>query len=79
MDVIRRVLRSRKKQLLSLDNVIGVGLGYKSVRDEVTERKSIVVIVEKKVPSDELRRRHVVPPFWTAWILTLLKQEISAF
>ncbi|HHX95688.1 MAG TPA: hypothetical protein GX691_07720 [Clostridia bacterium] len=63
MDVIRRVLRSRKKQLLSLDNVIGVGLGYKSVRDEVTERKSIVVIVEKKVPSDELRRRHVVPPF----------------
>ncbi len=63
MDVIRSVLRSRKKQLLSLDNVIGVGLGYKSVRGEVTERKSIVVIVEKKSPSDKLKRRHVVPPF----------------
>ena len=56
MDFMRDVLRSRKKQLLSLDNVIGVGLGHKMARGQFTENKAIVVIVEKKVPSDELMR-----------------------
>lgn len=59
---LRRVLRSHKMRLLSLDNVLGVGIGHKNVRGENTGKKAIVVIVEKKLPVDDLRRGHVVPP-----------------
>ena len=61
MEALRRVLNSRKRQLLSLDNVVGVGAGHKSVRGESTGKKAIVVFVEKKLPVDALRRGHLVP------------------
>lgn len=61
MEALRKVLQSRKQQLLSLDNVIGVGAGDKFVRGENTGRKAIVVIVEKKLPKEEIKRGHVVP------------------
>lgn len=61
MEALRRVLRARRKQLLSLDNVIGVGAGHKSVRGESTGKNAIVVIVKKKLPAEKVKQGHLVP------------------
>lgn len=61
MDRHFRVLSKSKERLMKLPNVIGVGVGLKKVGEETTDRLSLVVFVEKKVPSRELRKEHVVP------------------
>ena len=62
MPALRRILRSHKKHLMALDNVVGVGIGHKMVRNQSTGKKSITVFVKEKIPSEELRRGHRVPP-----------------
>jgi hypothetical protein len=62
LEQLRKVLRSRKKELLALDNVIGIGAGHKLVRGRSTGRKAIIMIVERKLPPQEVRSGHLVPP-----------------
>ncbi len=49
------------KELGRLDNVVGVGRGYKMVRGESTGREATVVLVRKKYPRNDLDRAAIVP------------------
>lgn len=49
------------RELAGLDNVVGVGRGYKLVRGEVTGQPATVVLVRKKYPRGDLRRAAIVP------------------
>lgn len=62
MDRYLDALEKVKQRLLRLDNVVGVGVGYKEVGLSRTRQPSMVVFVEKKVPKNELRSGHLVPP-----------------
>lgn len=55
------LLEKYKRVLLRKPNVIGVGLGYKEKRGYRTEEPAIVVLVEKKLPSQQLSRRELIP------------------
>lgn len=59
--VLRRILRSQKRYLMSLEHVVGVGIGNKIVRGQDTGKKSIVVFVDKKVPPEDLKRGQEIP------------------
>ncbi|MFA5383740.1 MAG: hypothetical protein WC364_03580 [Eubacteriales bacterium] len=49
------------KDLLNKDNVIGVGVGYKQIRQEETNQLSLIIFVEKKIPSDRLSKGSIIP------------------
>lgn len=61
MDVFTKVLKRNSVQLLDLPNVVGVGKGWKMTRGESTQDLSVVVLVSKKVPRQELTRSELVP------------------
>jgi len=62
VDRYYRALDKVRPLVLALPNVIGVGMGYKRVGDVATGEPSIVVFVEKKIPSPGLARGCNVPP-----------------
>src|SRR5690606_38440508 len=61
MHSIVRALRSCGPKLMSYPNVVGVGYGHKHVRGKNTGKDSLVVLVEKKVPVEELSSNQVIP------------------
>lgn len=63
MDKIHVTLQKNKKKLLSMKNVIGVGIGYKQSMAVTTgaPKMGVVVLVKHKLPETELEARHVVP------------------
>jgi hypothetical protein len=61
MDRFRNILRKHEKRLLNLDNVVGVGLGYKYVAGSMTNRPAVMVFVKKKLPEGQLHRGHCIP------------------
>lgn len=61
MDRIAGLLRRYEKRLLSLDNVVGIGMGYKIVRDKTTNKPAVMVLVKKKYPEEQLKSKHIVP------------------
>jgi hypothetical protein len=61
MDVLNKILKRNSVQLLDLPNVVGVGKGWKMTRGEATQDLSLVVLVTKKVPSEDLTRSEMVP------------------
>lgn len=61
MDILNKVLKRNSVQLLDLPNVVGVGKGWKMTRGESTKDLSIVVLVSKKVPRQDLTRSELVP------------------
>ncbi len=52
---------AREREILSLPNVLGVGLGYKEVKGKETEEVCVSVYVEEKVPRDQLSKNQLVP------------------
>lgn len=54
-------MRRARCHLLRLDNVVGVGVGYKEVGGECTGHLGVTVLVRRKVSGRELPRRHQVP------------------
>ncbi|MBC7339630.1 MAG: hypothetical protein H5U04_07195 [Firmicutes bacterium] len=54
-------LRRARRYLLALDNVVGVGVGYKEVGGEPTAHLGVTVLVRKKVEPHRLPRSHHVP------------------
>lgn len=52
---------AREKEILTLPNVVGVGLGYKEVKGKETKEVCVSVYVEKKVPRDQLSKNQLVP------------------
>ncbi len=61
MDRYFRALKKTRGKLLGLQNVVGVGIGYKHIGEESTGEPAFVVYVEKKLPPADLTRSHVVP------------------
>ena len=61
MENIKRIIEKYKEKIFKLDNVIGVGCGYKEVEDRLTDKESIVVLVEEKLSEEELEQEHIVP------------------
>lgn len=61
MDRVRRVVQEKKDLFLKLPNVVGVGAGFKTVRGKETDRPSVVVLVERKLPKDALAPQALIP------------------
>ncbi|MHB1420682.1 MAG: chymotrypsin family serine protease [Bacillota bacterium] len=61
MKEFKRVLEANKQYILSLQNVVGVGIGYKEVRGRKTNVLAIKVLVSQKIPLLRLDRRQMVP------------------
>lgn len=62
--VERRVERAKEEcesDLLAITNVVGVGIGYKTVRNVSTRKLCIKVYVEKKIPESKLLKGQVIP------------------
>jgi hypothetical protein len=50
-----------EKKLVTLANVVGVGVGFKFTKGQKTEILSVVANVSEKKPLSELAERDVVP------------------
>ena len=63
MKRIKDALLKHKLKLLGLENVIGVGIGPKMVREVSTgsSKHSVVILVRRKLPEDKLHVSQVVP------------------
>lgn len=61
MDKYFKTLDRARWKLLSMKNVVGVGVGHKHVGMNRTEQPAIIVFVSKKEPSESLSREHQVP------------------
>ncbi|MGM0501928.1 MAG: hypothetical protein ACQERJ_05330 [Bacillota bacterium] len=61
MKKIKEVIERYKDKIFELENVVGVGCGYKQVGNRFTDKESIVVLVEEKLSEDELSTEHIVP------------------
>lgn len=57
----REVKQRVEAQLLSLANVVGVGVGLRQKSGEFTDEVALIVMVKKKVNEDELTPEDVVP------------------
>lgn len=67
MDLIEQIARAREvratyvAELLSKQNVVACGVGYKISRGQVTDRPSVIVSVTHKLPVAQLAAEDVVP------------------
>ncbi len=61
MHRLMTVLRSRKHELLGLDNVVGVGIGNKEVQGSLTGESSVTVLVKKKLPRSDVPVSQSIP------------------
>ncbi|HXL03690.1 MAG TPA: hypothetical protein PLH34_02680 [Bacillota bacterium] len=61
MDETFGVLKDVTWQIMSMENVVGVGRGYKTTAGVRTSRECIVVMVKKKLPIPHLKAEDLVP------------------
>jgi hypothetical protein len=55
------VRTANEERLMRFPNVVGTGIGLKTVGGVLTSTVCITVFVEKKVPVGELKRKYVIP------------------
>lgn len=58
---VLKVKEKYEKKLLCLNNVVGVGIGYKIMKGISKKRLCIKVYVEKKLPRAELSKDELIP------------------
>jgi hypothetical protein len=58
---VLRVKEKHEKRLLVLANVVGVGIGYKTVHQATATKLCIKVYVEKKIPFGKLAKGQAIP------------------
>ncbi|NLU10304.1 MAG: hypothetical protein GXW90_05075 [Tepidanaerobacter acetatoxydans] len=61
MQQLQRILRQHEKKILSLENVVGLGLGYKTIRGRTTNKPAIIVLVKEKIPDEKLSKNNIIP------------------
>lgn len=54
-------LKRKVKSLYRKQNIVGMGVGYKETSGQSTDQSSLMVLVSKKYPLDQLSRRDRVP------------------
>lgn len=58
---ITRAQEAHSEHLLSLPNVVGTAVGQKLVRNQPTGELALVVLVRRKVPSEQLQPEERIP------------------
>ena len=58
-----KTLEKESGKLLALPNVVGVGIGYKTVARQRTKEVAVIVFVEKKTLSRDLEEEYIIPKF----------------
>ena len=62
--ILGNVVRAKRRNahyLLSRSNVVACGVGYKETDGAITYELAVIVLVERKVPADELAPQDIVP------------------
>ena len=58
---VKAVKRTHEQILLAKPNVVGVGIGYCVERGRQTDTVSIVVMVNQKLPANQLKPDELIP------------------
>lgn len=61
LDQARQAKSAHKANILAKPNVVGMGVGYRVTRGQVSDELSIVVLVRRKIPSQGLSEQALVP------------------
>ncbi|MDD4568612.1 MAG: hypothetical protein PHE70_00580 [Tepidanaerobacteraceae bacterium] len=61
MERIQRILRQHEKKILGLENVVGLGFGYKIIQGRTTNKPAVMVLVKEKLPEEKLVSRNLIP------------------
>lgn len=61
MERYYRSFKQARHKLLHLQNVVGMGIGYKEIGAENTGEPSFIIYVEKKLPAGNLMRGQAIP------------------
>lgn len=61
IEEILKMLERYKSRLLAKRNVVGVGRGFKVTKGVQTDEECIVVMVEEKMPKEQLKKKDIVP------------------
>jgi hypothetical protein len=57
----REVKRRVEAQLMSIANVVGIGVGLRQIGEEYSDEVAIIVMVRKKLDEAELKPEDIVP------------------
>lgn len=57
----KKIINRYKSSLLKRENVVGIGYGLKEKEGKTTGEKSLIVLVEKKLPTNKISRKDMVP------------------
>jgi hypothetical protein len=60
-DKVAAVKRARQAELLRKANVVGVGVGYRRRRGQITDTVALVVMVSRKLPREQLAPEDLLP------------------
>ncbi|MHB1420683.1 MAG: chymotrypsin family serine protease [Bacillota bacterium] len=61
MDRLKEILSKNEQELLKLDHVLGVGIGFKEIQGRVSTTLGLKICVNQKLPKGEIRAGHLVP------------------
>lgn len=61
LERIRSVKARHEAELLHKRNVVGVGVGKRQVGGQITDQDCLIVMVERKVPLEELASQDRIP------------------
>ncbi len=65
MDLFRQLLEAQRlaqEDLLRRRGVVGVGIGYRNYKEQVTDQLAVAVLVEQKRPIEALSAEDLIPP-----------------
>jgi len=57
----RKILNKYRNKMLPLNHVVGIGFGKKIKSNRTTEEDAIIIMVDKKLPEEELGKSDLVP------------------
>ena len=58
---IKKVKDKYTNKILGYRGVVGIGIGYKTIKGKETDQLSIVISVKKKKPLKELEENEIIP------------------
>ncbi len=61
LEQIRAVKQAYESQLLSMPNVVGVGIGFRSTGGVRTQTPALIVLVSRKIPAELLEPTEQIP------------------
>jgi hypothetical protein len=62
MEQLKQVKAQHQTHLLTLANVVGVGIGFKQIDGQFSDQLALIVNVRQKLPPTELAPADIVPP-----------------